>query len=527
VPFGTAGVVLHCALHRGRCAGAPLRWELCAFIAALAVGAHRGVVILVARAPVAGSTVATGKVWRTSELSDKLCKFCTLCALGCAYFAAPLAASTSRCSHTGGPPEFVCCSRHRRSASCRCCATHRRSLPSWADECWHAPGLRAAVALSPQEPLAVGGARCPLVAHGLSIAVAASLLEERDSRQHWRVTARRARALSSLSQSTRIAVSPPWWARTARWQHPRMHHCTARCQHPPAAVTLAVPQSSSAAADAGAAHHAAAAPLVAAVAPKSLARVAGLSPSSPDRRPLRRCHFGSRRSPPLVALAGLMIRRLAPGLRAAVALPPLEPLAGRCGHTSSSPTCWSSLPQPPLARSPALMRSPPSLPERDLPSPLGSLQQPHVTVVVAAAGAARGRAQLATAALNPLELAVTAVLLEERTRRQHRHLAAAKSADALAAGSATEQCAAAGRALVAAAAVPSAAGWRAVHRRWRCTRMRRAHSFVMRRRCRSLWAGLAAAALVSPTAGACCCLLHARRRHRCCCRCRWSLINPP
>jgi len=35
---------------------------------------------------------------------------------------------------------------------------------------------------------------------------------------------------------------------------------------------------------------------VAAVAPKLLARVAGLSASSPDRRPLRRCHFGSRHS---------------------------------------------------------------------------------------------------------------------------------------------------------------------------------------------------------------------------------------
>jgi hypothetical protein len=75
----------------------------------------------------------------------------------------------------------------------------------------------------------------------------------------------------------------------------------------------------------------AAAPPVAAVAPKSLARVAGLSASSPDRRPLRRCHFGSRHSPPLVALAGLMTRRLAPGLRAAVALPPLELLAAERG----------------------------------------------------------------------------------------------------------------------------------------------------------------------------------------------------
>ena len=75
----------------------------------------------------------------------------------------------------------------------------------------------------------------------------------------------------------------------------------------------------------------AAAPLVAAVAPKSLARVAGLSASSPDRRPPRRCYFGSRHSPPLVTLAGLMIRRLAPGLRAAAALPPLELLAAERG----------------------------------------------------------------------------------------------------------------------------------------------------------------------------------------------------
>jgi len=37
---------------------------------------------------------------------------------------------------------------------------------------------------------------------------------------------------------------------------------------------------------------------VAAVAPKPLAHVAGLSALSPDRRPLRRCHFGN---PPLAA----------------------------------------------------------------------------------------------------------------------------------------------------------------------------------------------------------------------------------
>ena len=109
-----------------------------------------------------------------------------------------------------------------------------------------------------------------------------------------------------------------------------MHHCTARCQHLPAAVTLEAFQSPSSAAD-WLQRIVAAVPLVAAVAPKSLARVAGLSASSPDRRPPRRCYFGSRHSPPLVTLAGLMIRRLAPGLRAAAALPPLELLAAERG----------------------------------------------------------------------------------------------------------------------------------------------------------------------------------------------------
>ena len=90
--------------------------------------------------------------------------------------------------------------------------------------------------------------------------------------------------------------------------------------------------------------------------------------------------------------------------------------------------------QSPLARSPALPRSLPPLLERDLPSPLDSLPQPHDTAVIAAAarfaatrcpcraddmpacsriarrccvasaGAARGRARIATAALTPLEL---------------------------------------------------------------------------------------------------------------------------
>ena len=49
-------------------------------------------------------------------------------------------------------------------------------------------------------------------------------------------------------------------------------------------------------------------------------------------------------SPPLVALAGLMIRRHASGLRAAVALPPLEPLAAerglpRCSDSAGACCC--------------------------------------------------------------------------------------------------------------------------------------------------------------------------------------------
>lgn len=52
--------------------------------------------------------------------------------------------------------------------------------------------------------------------------------------------------------------------------------------------------------------------------------------------------------------------------------------------TRSTPASPMPLRQPPLARSPALMRTLLSLPERDLPSPLGSLPQPHDTVVVAA-----------------------------------------------------------------------------------------------------------------------------------------------
>ena len=44
-------------------------------------------------------------------------------------------------------------------------------------------------------------------------------------------------------------------------------------------------------------------------------------------------------------------RRLAPGLRVAVALPPLEPLARRRGHTSSPPTRWSLLLPQCLSRS--------------------------------------------------------------------------------------------------------------------------------------------------------------------------------
>jgi hypothetical protein len=45
--------------------------------------------------------------------------------------------------------------------------------------------------------------------------------------------------------------------------------------------------------------------------------------------------------------------------------------------TRSTPASPMLLGQPPLARSPALMRSPPSLLECDSPSPLGSLPQPH------------------------------------------------------------------------------------------------------------------------------------------------------
>ena len=127
------------------------------------------------------------------------------------------------------------------------------------------------------------------------------------------------------------AVSSPWWGAHLSLAAPldaslhRTLPASARCSN-----SGGLPESVLCSRLA-AAHLVAAVPLVAAVAPKSLARVAGLSASSPDRRPPRRCYFGSRHSPPLVTLAGLMIRRLAPGLRAAAALPPLELLAAERG----------------------------------------------------------------------------------------------------------------------------------------------------------------------------------------------------
>ena len=140
---------------------------------------------------------------------------------------------------------------------------------------------------------------------------------------------------------------------------------------------------------------------------------------------------------------------------------------------------------------------------------------------VASAGAARGRARLATAALTPLEHAVTAAPLKERARGQHSFCRCDGS-----------RC---------------SRSWHcAVRRRWACTcrcsatRRERWHHRGERivagaaTLCRCSGSALRPARASSlrarsrrPLPPAFKIVQLARRRHRRCRRCGWSLIKPP